>query len=73
MEICFIILRKLSENMISLIFGKRIVRRLKTVGYNVYIMRQTACLVDNLIIVDSSLSVCTAEVQVPGSNLNENL
>ena len=48
---------------------KRIVNRFKRAGYSLDIMRQTACLIFNLIMVEGYAAVfrCTAVVQVSDS------
>ena len=65
MEIWYINLRKSLEFQTSLIFLKRIVNLFKRAGYSLDIMRQTACLVFNTIIVEgyAALFSCTAVVQ----------
>ena len=66
MEIWYINLRKSLEiPNISVLF-RRIVKRFRRTGYDLDIMRQTACLVFNTIMVDDyvALLTCTAVVQV---------
>ena len=48
---------------------KRIVNLFKRAGYTLYIMRQTACLVFNPIIIEgyAALFICTAVVQASDS------
>ena len=64
MEIWYIIKKILENPNFSDLF-KRIVNRFKNVGYNLDIMRQTACLVCNLIIGEGYAKVLsyTAMVQ----------
>ena len=70
MEIWYINLRKSLEiqTLISNLF-KRIVNRFKRAGYKLDIMRQTACLDFNPIMVGgyAALFCCTAVVQAPDS------
>ena len=65
MEIWYINLRKSLEIQTSLISLGRIVKRFRRTGYNLDIIRQTACLVFNPIMVDgyAALFSCTAVVQ----------
>ena len=67
MEIWYINLRKSLEIQTSLF--KRIVNRFKRAGYTLDIMRQTACLVFNPIMVEgyAALFSCTAVVQASDS------
>ena len=69
MEIWYINLRKLLENPNFSNLFKRIVNRLKRAGYYLDIMRQTACLVFNRIMVEgyAALFSCTAVVQASDS------
>ena len=48
---------------------RKLIDRYKRIGYNLYIMRQTACLVVNSIIVDgyASLFTCTTAVRASDS------
>ena len=63
MEVWYIILRKSLENFSDLF--KRIVNRFKRAGYTLDIMRQTAYLDSNTIMVEgyAALFSCTAVVQ----------
>ena len=65
----YINLRISSEIQTSLIIFKRIVNRFRRTGYTLDIMRQTACLVFNPIMVEgyAALFSCTAVVQVSDS------
>ena len=65
MEILYINLRKSLENPNFSVLFKRMVKRFRRTGYNLDIMRQTACLVFNPIMVDDSAALfsCTAVVQ----------
>ena len=65
MEIWYINSRKSLEIQTSLNLFKRIVNRFKRAGYLLDIMRQTACLVFNPIMVEgyAALFSCTAVVQ----------
>ena len=67
MEFWYINLRKSLEIQTSLF--KRIVNRFKRAGYSLDIMRQTACLVFNPIMVEgyAALFSCTAVVQASDS------
>ena len=70
MEIWYINLRKSLEIQTSLInLLKRIVNRFKRAGYSLDIMRQTACLVFNPIMVEGYVALlsCTAVVQASDS------
>ena len=69
MEIWYINLRKSLEIQTSLNLLKRIVNRCKRAGYSLDIMRQTACLVFNPIMVEgyAALFSCTAVVQTSDS------
>ena len=66
MEIWYINLRKSLEIQTSLIFS---VNRFKRAGYSLDILRQTACLVFNPIMVEgyAALFSCTAVVQASDS------
>ena len=68
MEIWYINLRKSLEIQTSNLL-KRIVNRFKRAGYSLDIMRQTACLVFNPIMVEcyAALFSCTAVVQASDS------
>ena len=39
---------------------RKVIMRYKRIGYNINVMRQSACLVINLIMVDSFLSLCNS-------------
>ena len=70
MKIWYINLRKSFEIQTSLIFSNVcIVNRFKRAGYSLDIMRQTACLVFNPIMVEgyAALFSCTAVVQASDS------
>ena len=64
MEIWYINLKKIFGNPNSSNLFKRIVNRFKRAGYTLDIMRQTACLVFNPIMVEgyAALFSCTAVV-----------
>ena len=65
MEIWYINLRKSLEIQTSLISLEVSLKRFRRTGYNLDIMRQTACLVFNPIMVDdyAALFSCTVVVQ----------
>ena len=67
MEIWYIDLRKSLEIQTNLL--KRIVNRFKRAGYSLDIMRQTACLIFNPIMVEgyAALLSCTAVLQASDS------
>ena len=69
MEIWYINLRKSLEIQTSPIFSNVIVNRFKRAGYTLDIMRQTACLVFNPIMVEgyAALFSCTAVAQASDS------
>ena len=69
MEIWYINLRKSLEIQTSIILFKRIVNRFKRAGYSLDIMRQTARLVFNPIMIEgyAALFSCTAVVQTSDS------
>ena len=69
MEIWYIKLRKSLEIQTSPIFSKRIVNHFKRAGYTLDIMRQTACLVFNPVMVEgyAALFSCMAVVQASDS------
>ena len=68
MEIWYINLRKSLEIQTSLIFSNVIVNRFKRAGYTLDIMRQTACLVFNPIMVEGYAALFSSTLVVHASD-----
>ena len=68
MEVWFIDSEKPLENLTSITLSNTVVSHFKNVAYDLYIMRHTACLMFNPIMVDSYAArfSCTAMVHVSG-------
>ena len=69
MEIWYINLRKSLEIQTSIIISNVILNRFKRAGYSLHVMRQTACLIFNPIMVEgyAALFSCAAVVQASDS------